>query len=114
MELLQILAILFALFALSRAILRMKDGNLSMHEFLLWNVIWITILIFAFVPDVSTIIANLFGIGRGVDFLLYVSVIVLFYLIFRLYVKTEKAEQDITKLVSYVALNKNINLRKKK
>ena len=114
MELLQILAILFALFALSRAILRVKDGNLSIHEFLFWNVIWIAVLIFAFVPGISTLLANLFGIGRGVDFLLYISVVVLFYLIFRLYVKTEKTEQEITRLVSHIALNGEIELRKKK
>ncbi len=104
MELLQIFAIIFALFALSRAILRLKDGNLTIREFLFWNAVWVGVLIISFIPNVSTLIANLFGIGRGVDFLLIVSVVLLFYIIFRLYVKIEKLEQDLTKLVSKITL----------
>ena len=104
MELLQILAIIFALFALSRALLRMKDGNLSMAEFFFWNIIWMGMIIIAFIPDTFTVVANFFGVGRGVDFLLYTSVAALFYLVFRVYIKTEKIEQDITKIVSEVAL----------
>lgn len=108
MELLQIFAIVFSLFALSRAILRLRDGKLTIYSFIFWNIVWVGVIIIAFLPNVSSFMANLFGIGRGVDFLIYTSVVILFYLIFRLYIKMEKIDQDITKLVSDLALkNKN-------
>jgi len=109
MELLQILAIIFAIFALVNAILRVKEGKLSMGEFIFWNVLWIAVIVIAFIPDFSTLVANLFGIGRGVDFLIYISIVALFYLVFRTYKKIKKIEQDITKLVSDLAIKEKKN-----
>lgn len=105
-------ALVFAFFALSRVILRFKDRSITLRELVFWSVIWIAIIVTAFIPEVSRSIANLFGIGRGVDFLIYVSIIVLFYLLFRLYVKIDSTDQEITKLVRQVSL-KDIKKKKK-
>jgi hypothetical protein len=43
-------------------------------------------------------------VGRGVDLVIYISVLILFYLIFRTLVRLDKIEKDITKIVREVAL----------
>lgn len=70
-----------------------------------WILIWLLIIIFAFMPELSNPIAKIFGIARGLDFLIIVSIILVFYLIFKLYMKVDKMQQDLTALVREIALN---------
>src|SRR3989344_2221414 len=92
-----IIIILFAIFALSRAILRFRERRISKLEIALWSLIWIAIIVVAIIPETSSEISKIVGVGRGVDFLVYLSIILVFYLIFRLYIKLDQAEQNITK-----------------
>lgn len=115
--LLHIGGILFALFALSRVILRFKDKNISFTELLFWCIVWGSVISVALFPQIFVTLSSILGIGRGVDTLLYFGMILLFYLLFRLYVKVETQQKDITKLVRIIALNdeeKKKALQKKK
>jgi hypothetical protein len=53
--------------------------------------------IFVF-PQVSQILASFFGIGRGVDFILYVSIIILFFTVLNIYFRLEKLREEISNL----------------
>jgi small membrane protein len=104
MNILQILVILFVLFAWSRAFFRMRDKSISIGEFSLWSLIWIAVLIVSLFPSLTSILSKWVGIGRGMDLALYASVILLFYLMFRLYVKIDSQNQEVTKLVREIAI----------
>jgi len=106
MVIIKIVVTLFALFALSRAILRFKKKEISKKEVLWWSLLWLTLIIVALLPGFTTFFANLFGIGRGADVVLYASVIILFYLIFKIYVKIEQVEKNLTKIVRKLTLKK--------
>lgn len=106
MELIQVLAIIFALFAYSRAILRFKGKNISFREFIFWTIIWVAIIVVALIPGVTGWLSRYVGIGRPVDLLVYISIIALFYLLFRLYVKLDELDQNITKIVRKISLDK--------
>lgn len=106
MVLLQSIGIIFALFALSRVFLRYKDKSINALEFLFWSIIWIGVIILALFPRLFTILSQLIGIGRGVDILLYLGMILIFYLIFRMYIKIEGQQKEITLLVRELALRK--------
>ena len=108
-NILQLFVVLFVLFAISRAFLRLRDRQISLAEFLFWNSVWAAALIVIFVPQVTTAIARIFGIGRGIDIAVYLSIILLFYLVFRIYVKLDQLEQDTTKLVRIMALSEAKN-----
>lgn len=99
MSIIQILIIIFALFALSRAFLRLKDKLLKIGEFIFWAILWIAVIVAALFPDLTSSISSVFGIGRGVDFVIYVSIIILFYLIYRIYVKLDEQDQKISILM---------------
>lgn len=75
-----------------------------MPTFILWIVFWIIILIFAFIPKITDPIAFVFGFGRGLDLLFILGIVGCFYLIFRLYVKIDKLDQNITELVRKLAI----------
>lgn len=109
---LQILIIVFAVFALSRTIKRLKQGNLNTKEFYFWSFLWIVIIVVALIPQVTDVLSGMLGIGRGFDLAIYVAIILLFYLVFRLMVKIDKLEHEITKIVRTVAINNRIQEKK--
>ena len=100
----QILLILFLIFALSRVVLRLKDGGISIRGFLFWFALWVLAIIGVLNPGFTTFLARKIGIGRGVDAILYVCIAVLFYLIFRINVMIENLKQEITRLTKEMAL----------
>ncbi len=100
----QIIFTAFILFALSRAYLRYKDGKIKALEFAFWAAIWLAAIIVVVLPSSVSQLSNYFGIGRPVDLITYVAIIVLFYLNFRLYVSIDTLEQKITKVVREVAI----------
>lgn len=108
MNIIQLMIILFALFAISRSLLRIKDKDINRTEFIFWTCIWLIIIIIATTPSLTDIITQPLGLYRGIDVAVYVSIILLFYLIFRLYVKTEQTNKEITKLVRELA-KENLN-----
>lgn len=101
---LQIIAILFVVFAWSRALLRFKDHKISLTEFVFWSVIWATAIVALALPKTAELISYRLGVERPVDLAVFVSILLLFYLVFRLYVKHEQQTQEITKLVREIAL----------
>lgn len=105
MEIIQILGIIFALFALSRAYLRFKDNKLTKNEFVFWALIWFVVIIISIAPNVLGLFSQILGIQRGMDLIIVISVVILFYLIFRLYVQLEGVKREITALVRKVALD---------
>ncbi|MFC1727906.1 DUF2304 domain-containing protein [Nanoarchaeota archaeon] len=105
-EPIQIILALFILFALSRAVLRFKDKKIRTGEFAFWAFVWIVALIVVFIPGSATYFANMLGIGRAVDLVIYLSIALLFYLIFRIYVQIDGVRTDLTKVVQEVAIKK--------
>jgi hypothetical protein len=99
---LQIVAILFALFSLGRLVVQFKHG-FNHRELFLWTVVWGGLLVVSFVPNVLRIISDWSGVQQPLDFMIYVSIVALFYLVFRLYLKINEVEEEITKVVRELA-----------
>lgn len=100
----QIILSLFLVFAVSRVILRLKDGSLTLKNFLFWLMVFIFALIGVLKPEITSFLANKLGIGRGTDAVIYASILLLFYLIFRTNILLENLRHDLTKLVRHLAL----------
>ena len=102
----KLLITLFVFFALSRVILRFKEGKVSFVALVGWFFLWSSVELIVWVPSVTTSLAQILGIGRGADLIIYSAIIIIFYLIFRIYVKFEDMERQITQIVQTVALKK--------
>ena len=95
----QIFLLAFVLFAFSRVLFRHRDKVISTRVTLFWSIIWIAAIIGILLPKTTTSIAQIFGIGRGVDIIVYVSLTLLFYLVFRIYVMIEDIRHEITQVI---------------
>lgn len=102
--LIKIILILFVLFAVFKVGLRYRDKIISLQEFVLWTIFWFMVGLLVLFPDLTSYVANFVGVGRGVDLVLYLSILILFYLMFRSLAKLDKVEKDVTKVVRAVAL----------
>lgn len=112
--LIQVLALAFAIFAVSRAVLRARDKKISIAELVFWITVWLALILVVMFPYLTNYLARVMGIGRGIDVVVYLSIGLLFYLIFRLYVKIEETQKSITLLVREIAIYKKENKKNKK
>lgn len=103
----QIFFLIFLFFAASRAFLRVKEGNISFGSFLFWFSLWILATFSVLKPEFTTYLAKLIGIGRGTDAVIYGSIVLLFYLIFRTNVMIENLRQEISRLITEISLQEN-------
>ncbi len=85
-------------------ILRYRQRKIGPVAFLLWLVLWTGAAVVIMFPMSTVILARILGIGRGADLVLYTSLIVTLYLLFRLYVRLEQVNREVTQIVRALAL----------
>ncbi|MEX2027956.1 MAG: DUF2304 family protein [Candidatus Curtissbacteria bacterium] len=100
----QIVLLLFVIFALTRVFLRLREKVIPIKTALFWALIWISAIVGILLPTTTTKIASVFGVGRGVDVIVYISLVLLFYLVFRIYVMIGDIRHEITSVVRKTAL----------
>ncbi len=104
MILIQYLIIIFAAFLIARTLVSFQNNKLDLKKTIFWTIIWIILLIIGILPEVMGVPAAILGIGRSVDVFVYVGIIVLFYMVFLLYNKTENQRERITRLTRMIAI----------
>lgn len=100
----QIFLLVLVLFAVSRVYLRAKEKILSPKTALFWFAIWTAAAFGILLPTTTSNLAQIVGVGRGVDVIVYVSLALIFYLVFRLFVLVEDLRHEITSLIRQIAL----------
>ncbi len=106
----QFLLSFFLLFAISRVVLQVRHARLSIGGFLFWCALFIFALTGVLDPNLTSYVAKLLGIGRGADVVLYISIALIFYLIFRLSIALEEVRREITELVRTLALTGKLSV----
>lgn len=102
----QLILSVLIIFIIVKTMISFKNKQISRLFFVLWNLFWLIVLYFIFYPGLLIGLAKKLGVGRGVDLAIYVSIIFLFYLIYKLFIKIEKIEKQITKIVREIAIKK--------
>lgn len=107
----QMLFVLFAVYAIFFVIKKKQDELLGPKGMLFWIVFWIAVIVVVVWPNSAAMIAHVFGIGRGADFVMYMALAILFFIVFRLHIKIEIMNRDVTKVVREKALTKHKNMK---
>ncbi len=89
---------------------RYLKGKNSIVTTLLWTIFWIIVAIFSLFPHLSNQFAKLVGITRGLDFIIILVFIILFYTVLRLYFIVDKLQNDLNTVVKQVAIQNEITL----
>ena len=83
---------------------RVKQGVISPLGGVLWSCIWLAAGMVVWRPEVTTVFAQFFGIGRGADLILYSAVILLTFGVFSLALAIDRLERRLSKFVEEHAL----------
>ena len=109
LHLYQYLGILLGVMALIFTLIRFRNGKLSLGMLGLWIGVWLIVILISIFPDVTSTLAIIIGIGRGLDVILIIGLIGCYYLIFRIYNMIENIEEEINLLVRQIALEKGLS-----
>ena len=88
-----------------KVIQKYKQREVHLLEFLFWILIWIGAAVTISFPETTQFLADLLGIGRGADLILYFGLTFAFYLILRIHLALDHLEQQLTEVVRAVALS---------
>lgn len=100
----KILAVLFAIVAVRRVIVRYRRGGALTLELVLWTLVFSSIGIVVFIPSTTDRFAHWLGVSSGFNALTFLAVAALFFAVFRLIARVQTIERDLTKLVRAQAL----------
>lgn len=95
---------IIVLIIIQLAVKLFQDKIIALKIFI-WVTFWSVVLILIWFPGFLGNLGEIFGVGRGVDVLIYISLIFLFYLVFKQNFKIDKLNKEITKLIRTIAKN---------
>ncbi len=99
------IALLFGFIVISKTYTDYKKKQESLVMFLLWTIIWLTIITVAVYPIIIDEIGNFLSkTGSNVNNFIGVALVFLFFITYRLYIKSNRTEQKINKLVTQIGL----------
>lgn len=102
----QVIALIVIAFFLARLLLLKKKGKVPTAEFFFWLIFWslaaVSVLSLRWLDKV---VADLGFSASAINILVYVAVIALFYLNFRLRLKMERLDRAITAVSRKMALD---------
>ena len=100
----KIVIIVFVLGVLAKTVGRFRQREITGRELTIWTIFWLLVVGATLVPRETDVVAQWFGVERGADLLVYLSIIVIFFMVFKIIVKLEKLDRDITKVVRHDAI----------
>ncbi len=106
----QVIALIIIAFFLARLFWQKQKKQIAASDFIFWLIFWLLSAgAVIFLKWIDKLVADLGFSGSGIEVLLYLGVAILFYFIFRLRLRLEKIEQDITKIVREISLSRAIS-----
>lgn len=107
MKTLPIIVSIFIVVVIFKLIKQRRDNKLSNFSLLSWLVLWLVVLLVFWQPDIASWLAFNLGVKRGADLIVYLAIIVILYLLYRIFVRLNKIDESITKVVRAEAI-KNV------
>ena len=83
---------------------RLRSGELTWLEFVEWFALWLGVAVIVLVPEAASYLAAWVGVGRGSDLVVYLALLLVFYLLFKIFIRQEKLARQLTSVVRGLAL----------
>lgn len=105
MTIFQIIILILVAYIILKAARRLMKKELSVWLFIFWVSLWGGAAILTVFPRVMEQLALWLGIGRGVDLVIYLSLLLIFYLLFKINLRQQALEKKLVALVRQNAID---------
>lgn len=103
----QLIITLLAALVWLKIFYRLANGQLRLAKAWWWLIGWLAVVVVFWWPGLTSWLALKLGIGRGVDLAMYIAILILFYLLFKIYVRLDSQQREIGKIVSHLAIKES-------
>jgi hypothetical protein len=110
----QVIAIIFGLFMMYVAHIHFRKHQLDFWEYILWMVVWATLIVVSFWPQTVKGIVQALSISRVFDLLVLIALMVLAYVTFNTRLTTRQLRKKIEEIIRQRALLEPIEIIEKK
>ncbi|MFH1253228.1 MAG: DUF2304 domain-containing protein [Candidatus Uhrbacteria bacterium] len=94
-----LVAILVIIFFITKLCWQKRQGVVSTGEFVFWLIFWLaTLVLVLFLKQLDRLVASLGFSVPAIQVVAYLAIAVLFYFIFRVRLKLEKMEENLSKI----------------
>ena len=107
MDYIQILVLVAVLLMVAKLLISSRRKEISSRRLGLWIFFLIIIVVLVFYPGLSDRAALFLGIDRGTDAAFFAAILLIFYLLFKIFMRLEQMESGITKVVRELALRES-------
>ena len=70
-----------------------------------WLLLWAAAALSVAFPTILVALANILGIGRGADLVLYLSILFMFAGFFAVYLRFRRLDEQLTRIVRHLAIH---------
>lgn len=103
----QILITIVSAIIIAKALGKLRKREVHVQTLMAWIFFWIAVIALVWRPNLTDYLAHFLQVTRGADAIFYLSLIGIFYLLFRIFIRLERMDQDTTTIVREMALLKN-------
>ena len=99
-------AILLALIVISKSYTDLRLRRESLLMFLFWTTTWLGIVLVALAPSIVDRVIAIGGGQAGIGTVFGIAFMFMFFVVYRIYVKLDRTEQKMVRLVQELAMEK--------
>ncbi|MEK7618860.1 MAG: DUF2304 domain-containing protein [Patescibacteria group bacterium] len=100
----QIILTVCSFLVIVRAVKSFRKGAIRFPMFVFWSLFWLTLVFFLWQPGLADRIAWFLQVGRGADAVFYLALVLIFGLIFKIMVRLESLDSQLTTIVRELAI----------
>lgn len=105
----KLLSIVLGLMVIFKTYHDFKKGKESVTMFLFWTIAWIGIILISLFPEIVEEILNFTKSQKiGAGTFVGMSIVFLFFVIYRVYIKADRVEKDLAEVVRQTATKINL------
>jgi small membrane protein len=104
----RIFSVILACVAISKSYVDFRGRRESLQIFIFWIIAWTGVVVVALFPPIVDLLIHRFGEGRtGLGTFFGMALVLLFFMVYRIYVKVDRIQQTLTKAIQDMALRED-------